>query len=135
MLKLELGATYCDWDKTRGDYINVYLDGEFVVELEPVRGVEASPGDQDAVTRETLATALGWAFKAGQARQEVFTDPPEPWEEIYVGQICTSCGTSYEQCSQDIAAHNNAGCCGFCRDYERNDAHTVSVIAADKLGG
>lgn len=80
-MELKLGATYEDWDVARGDRINVYLDGEFVVELGPLRAVEASPGDQDAVVRETLALALSDAIRAGQRLALIEQAELEPWEQ------------------------------------------------------
>lgn len=79
MTELKIGGVYCDWDPDHAPYINVYLGGEFVIELPPVRDVEASPGDEDAVVAETLVDTLKWALKAGLARKESFTEPEPSW--------------------------------------------------------
>lgn len=133
-MKLELSATYGDWDTARGDRVMVYLAGEFVAELEPVRKPHAGPGDKEDVARETVAAALGAALRAGQrvmgGLEQFQTFIGRQVErEVYAGQDCTSCGTSFEQCGEDIAAHNNSGCCDVCRDFML-DPHTVTLKGA-----
>lgn len=47
--------------------------------------------------------------------------------EVFEGIDCTSCGSTFAQCVQDIGTQNSSGCCGACRDYDANDPHRVSV--------